>query len=158
MGVALSANSPFWMGQKTGYASYRTMLWSRIPLTGQPQIFDNYEEYTSLIDDLVSTGVIKDPTTIYWDIRLSDKFPTIEFRATDICLTVDEAVTMAGLIRALVWTCYQEVVNNTPSIPVRPELLKTAHWYAARYGLTASLIDVRKAILGDRYNYEAIEI
>lgn len=140
--LALSANSPFWMGRETGYASYRTTMWSRIPLTGQPQIFADYTEYKTLIDDLMSTGAIKDPTTIYWDIRLSDKFPTIEFRATDICLTVDEAVTMAGLIRALVWTCYQEVLNDIPLNAVRPELLQTAHWYAARYGLTANLLDV----------------
>ena len=140
--LALSANSPFWMGRETGYASYRTTMWSRLPLTGQPQIFADYEEYQTLIDDLIATGAIEDPTTIYWDIRLSDKFPTIEFRATDICLTVDEAVTMAGLIRALVWTCYQEVVNDIPLNAIRPELLQTAHWYAARYGLTADLIDV----------------
>lgn len=140
--LALSANSPFWMGRETGYASYRTTMWSRIPLTGHPQIFTNYEEYETLINDLIATGVIKDPTTIYWDIRLSDKFPTIEFRATDICLTVEEAITMAGLIRALVWTAYQEVINDVPLNVVRPELLQTAHWYAARYGLTANLIDV----------------
>jgi glutamate---cysteine ligase / carboxylate-amine ligase len=140
--LALSANSPFWMGSKTGYASYRTTMWSRLPLTGQPQIFNSLEEYNALVEDLVATGVIKDPTTIYWDIRISDKFPTIEFRATDICLTVDEAVTIAGLIRALVWTCYQEVLDDVPLNPVRPELLQAAHWYAARYGLTSNLIDV----------------
>jgi glutamate---cysteine ligase / carboxylate-amine ligase len=140
--LALSANSPFWMGRYTGYASYRTTMWSRIPLTGQPQIFNSEEEYTALVKDLVNIGIIKDPTTIYWDIRLSDKFPTIEFRATDICLTVEEAVTIAGLIRALVWTSYQEVINNVPLNAVRPELLQAAHWNAARYGLTKNLIDV----------------
>ncbi|MGL5793246.1 MAG: carboxylate-amine ligase, partial [Waterburya sp.] len=63
-------------------------------------------------------------------------------RVTDICMTVEEAVTITGLIRALVYTCYQEVVNNTPLINVRPELLQAAHWCAARYGLTDNLIDV----------------
>ena len=104
--LALSANSPFWMGRKTGYASYRTVMWSRLPLTGHPQIFNSQEEYNTLVDDLIATGVIKDATTIYWDIRLSDKFPTIEFRATDICMTVDEAVTIAGLIKILFSTHY----------------------------------------------------
>ncbi|VEP12585.1 Putative glutamate--cysteine ligase 2 (fragment) [Hyella patelloides LEGE 07179] len=82
------------------------------------------------------------PTTIYWDIRLSDNFPTIEFRVTDICMSVEEAFTITGLIRALVWTCYQEIVNDVPLVNVRPELLKAAHWNAARYGLTNNLIDV----------------
>ena len=117
-------------------------MWTRLPLTGQPQIFTDYSEYQTLVDSLIATGVIQDPTTIYWDIRLSDKFPTIEFRVTDICMTVEEAIAITGLIRALVWTCYQEVVNEVPLINVRPELLQAASWYAARYGLTDSLIDV----------------
>ncbi len=140
--LALSANSPFWLGRETGYVSYRTQMWTRLPLTGQPQVFTDYQEYQDLVDDLISSGVIDSPTTIYWDIRLSDKFPTIEFRVTDICLSVEEAVTITGLIRALVYTCYQEVVNDDPFIKVRPELLKAAHWSAARYGLTGNLIDL----------------
>ncbi|AFZ35952.1 Carboxylate-amine ligase ybdK [Stanieria cyanosphaera PCC 7437] len=144
--LALSANSPFWLGQATGYASYRTQMWSRLPLSGQPQFFNDYQEYTTLIEELISTGAIKDPTTIYWDIRLSEKFPTIEFRVTDICMTVEEAVTMAGLIRALVYTCYQEVINDESLIAVRPEILKTAHWCAARYGLTEHLVDVLEKV------------
>lgn len=140
--LAISANSPFWLGQPTGYASYRTQMWSRLPLSGQPLIFTDYQEYTALIDDLIATGAIKDPTTIYWDIRLSYKFPTIEFRVTDICMTVEEAIAIAGLIRALAYTCYQEVINEQPFTPVRPELLKTAQWFAARYGLTENLVDV----------------
>lgn len=140
--LALSANSPFWLGRNTGYASYRTEMWTRLPLTGQPQIFTDYSEYQTLVDSLIATGVIQDPTTIYWDIRLSDKFPTIEFRVTDICMTVEEAIAITGLIRALVWTCYQEVVNEVPLVKVRPELLQAASWYAARYGLTGNLIDV----------------
>lgn len=140
--LALSANSPFWLGQETGYASYRTEMWTRLPMTGQPQIFTDYQEYETLVANLISTGAINDPTTIYWDIRLSDKFPTIEFRVTDICMSVEEAVTITGLIRALVWTCYQETINDTPLIKVRPELLQAASWCAARYGLTENLIDV----------------
>ena len=144
--LALSANSPFWLGRETGYVSYRTQMWTRLPLTGQPQVFTDYQEYQDLVDSLISSGVIDSPTTIYWDIRLSDKFPTIEFRVTDICLSVEEAVTITGLIRALVYTCYQEVVNNDPLIEVRPELLKAAHWNAARYGLTGKLIDLENKL------------
>ncbi len=140
--LALSANSPFWLGQVTDYASYRTEMWTRLPMTGAPQIFADEQEYQTLIDDLISAGAIKDPTNIYWDIRISDKFPTIEFRVTDICMTVEEAVTITGLVRALVWTGYQEVINDLPLNRVRPELLQAAQWCAARYGLTDNLIDV----------------
>lgn len=144
--LALSANSPFWLGRETGYVSYRTEMWTRLPLTGQPQVFSDYQEYQDLVNDLVSSGVIEDATTIYWDIRLSDKFPTIEFRVTDICLSVEEAVTITGLIRALVYTCYREEVNGHRMIEVRPEFLKAAHWSAARYGLTGNLIDLESKV------------
>ena len=144
--LALSANSPFWLGRETGYASYRTEMWTRLPMTGSPPIFTDEEEYQTVVNDLITVGAIDDPTNIYWDIRLSDTFPTIEFRVTDVCLTVEEAVTIAGLVRALVWTGYQEVINDLPFPQVRPELLQVAQWYAARYGLTDNLIDVRAKV------------
>ncbi|MGB3534666.1 MAG: carboxylate-amine ligase [Microcoleaceae cyanobacterium] len=140
--LALGANSPFWLGEETGYASYRTELWYRFPLTGPPPAFNNYQDYQELVQSLIQTGVIQDPTTIYWDLRISDKFPTIEFRVTDICLTINEAVMIAGLIRGLVLTCYREIENQQSLVLVHPELLKTAHWNAARYGLESDLIDV----------------
>jgi carboxylate-amine ligase len=140
--IALAANSPFWLGQHTGYASYRTELWNRLPLTGPPLVFKDYEEYDNLVKALIATNVIKDSTNIYWDIRLSDKFPTIEFRVADVCLTIDESVAIAGLIRGLARTCYQEAIEKTPFVAVRHELLMSAHWCAARYGLTENLIDV----------------
>jgi len=140
--LALSANSPFWLGRKTGYASYRTEMWSRLPMTGLPPSFSDESEYQAIIEDLISVGVIQDATNIYWDIRLSENFPTIEFRVTDICMTVEEAVTITGLVRGLVWTGYQEVINDAPINIVRSELSEAAQWCAARYGLTESLIDV----------------
>ena len=144
--LALSANSPFWLGRETGYASYRTEMWTRLPMTGAPQIFSDYQEYEAVVEDLVTVGAIDDPTNIYWDIRLSHKFPTIEFRITDVCMSVEEAVTITGLVRALVWTGYQEAIDNAPLDRVRPELLQVAQWYAARYGLTGNLIDLQRTI------------
>lgn len=144
--LALSANSPFWLGRNTGYMSYRTEMWTRLPMTGTPPVFTNNRDYQTAIDDLITIGAINDPTNIYWDIRLSHKFPTIEFRVTDICLTVEEAVTITGLVRALVWTAYREVINNLPLPQVRPEIVQVAQWYAARYGLTGKLIDVEGKI------------
>lgn len=140
--LAFTANSPFWLGEKTGYASYRTELWYRIPLAGPPPIFENLDEYRAFVEVLVATGAIDDPTKIYWDIRLSEKFPTVEFRIADVCMTIDEAVMLAGLVRGLTRTCYLETINNEPFTPVRTELLRAAHWQAARYGLQENLIDV----------------
>ncbi|ERT06834.1 carboxylate-amine ligase, YbdK family protein [Lyngbya aestuarii BL J] len=140
--IALSANSPFWLGEKTGYMSYRTERWSPFPLVGVPPQFKNYQSYQGFVDKLIQMEVIQDTSTIYWDIRISEHYPTIEFRVSDICLTVDEAVMIAGLIRGLVQTAITEI-NHKFTVPsAHPELLKTAHWYAARYGLKGQLIDV----------------
>ena len=140
--LALSANSPYWLGEDTGYASFRTLMWSRWPTSGQPQYFSSLDEYDALLNALVATGSIEDATKIYWDIRLSERFKTIEFRVTDCCLTIDETVMMVGLIQAVVQTCYEEARRNDPVPMVRPELLRTAHWRAARYGIRHELIDV----------------
>ena len=140
--LALVANSPFWLGEDTGYASYRTEIWNRFPLTGPPELFSDYGEYQALERALIATGVIKDGSKIYWDIRLSAHLPTVEFRVADACLTIDEAVMLTGLVRALVRTCYEQVKKGAASVAVRPELLRAAHWHAARYGLDADLIDV----------------
>ena len=99
--LALAANSPFWLGVDTGYASFRTGIWRRWPMAGTPQFFASRAEYDALVDTLVQTGSISDATIIYWDVRPSARFETLEFRVTDVCLTIDEAVLIAGLSRAL---------------------------------------------------------
>ncbi|MDQ6653831.1 MAG: carboxylate-amine ligase [Acidobacteriota bacterium] len=140
--LALAANSPFWLGVDTGYASFRTGIWRRWPMAGTPQFFASRAEYDALVDTLVQTGSISDATKIYWDVRPSARFETLEFRVTDVCLTIDEAVLIAGLSRALARTCYDQAIKNEPALDVRPELLRAAKWRAARYGLEAELIDV----------------
>jgi carboxylate-amine ligase len=142
--LALAANSPFWLGRDTGYASYRTEIWRRWPMAGTPHVFGSRLEYERLVEALVATGSVADATKIYWDVRPSARFETLEFRVTDVCLTVDEAVMIAGLIRALARTCHGQVMREEPLAPVRPELLRAAKWRAARYGLDAELIDVEK--------------
>lgn len=139
--LALSANSPFWCGADSGYASFRTELWSRWPMAGQPAVFQSRAEYDELIRALVQCGAIEDTTRIYWDIRLPERVPTIEFRVTDVCGTVDEAVMIAGLVRGLTRTCWEEARQGRDFRQVRPEILKAAHWRAARYGLFGELID-----------------
>ncbi|MEH2067720.1 MAG: carboxylate-amine ligase [Nostoc sp.] len=140
--LALAASSPFWLGTDTGYASYRTEIWSQWPLSGVPLVFESFEEYEALVEALVATKTVEEATKIYWDVRLSERFPTIEFRLTDVCQTVDEAVMIAGLVRALVRTCYQQALNNEPFVNVRHELVRAAQWRAARYGLDDDLIDL----------------
>ncbi len=140
--LALSANSPFWLGDDTGYASFRTQVWGRLPTAGQPAPFESLAEYDALVKVLVATGTVVEPTKIYWDIRLSENQPTIEFRVMDMCSRVDEAVMMAGLARALVRTCHEQAVREEPYPKTRPELLRAAHWLASRYGLDAKLADV----------------
>lgn len=139
--LALGANSPFWVGEDTGYASFRAELWSRWPTAGQPHLFASRAEYDALVRDLVAVGIIEDPTKIYWDIRIPDRVPTVEFRVSDVCLSIDEAVMMAGLTRGVARTCYEQVQRDEPYCRARPELLRAAHWQAARYGLSGELID-----------------
>jgi len=146
--LALSANSPFWLGSDTGYASYRTQVWVRWPMAGIPEHFASREEYDDVVGTLLATGAIDDPARLYWDVRLSATFPTVELRVTDVCLTVDDAVMVAGLCRALARTCHGHAERAEPEVRPRHELLRAAKWRAARYGLGADLIDVvgRRAV------------
>ena len=142
--LALTANSPFWHGRDTGYHSYRMELWCRMPTAGPPPHFRNYSDYQAFIQQLIDTDITDDATKIYWDIRLSERFPTVEFRVADVCGTVDEAVMFAGIVRALAQTCYQDFQTNKPYPDIRSELLKAAMWQAARYGTQGELIDFTK--------------
>jgi glutamate---cysteine ligase / carboxylate-amine ligase len=139
--LALSANSPFWLGDDTGYASYRTLIWARWPMAGPPPHFSSSIEYDELLQMLIQAGTIPDASHIYWDIRLSDRYPTIEFRVTDVCMTVDETVMLAGLVRALAQTCAEQADKHLPYNQAPNELLRAAHWHAARYGFENHLID-----------------
>jgi carboxylate-amine ligase len=141
--LALAANSPFWLGVDTGYASFRTAMWRRWPMTGTPQVFASRADYDQLVADLVATKSISDATKIYWDVRPSARFETVEFRITDVCLTVGEAVMIAGLSRALARTCAAEALRGDEFRDVRPEILRAAKWRAARFGLEEELVDVR---------------
>lgn len=140
--LALAANSPFWAGADTGYASYRTQVWRRWPTAGTPEVFEDRAEYDRLVETLITTGSIDAPGRIYWDVRPSARFSTIEFRVTDVCLSVDEAVMVAGLIRGLARACSLDALAGTQLPRPRAELLRVASWRAARYGVEADLVDV----------------
>lgn len=140
--VALSANSPYWMGHDSGYASFRTQVFHRWPTAGIPEHFEDRAAYERVVTDLAATEAIDAPARLYWDVRPSARYPTLEFRACDVLITVDEAVVVAAVIRALVETFHGEAVAERPYEPPRPELLRAALWRASRFGLAADLIDV----------------
>jgi len=145
--LALSANSPFWAGRDTGYSSYRTIVFRRWPTSGMPESFSGNDEYERVVATLVQAGALEDATHLYWDVRPSARFPTLEVRIADVCLTVPEAVTMAGLIAAMAATAELDLAPSRPGADTRHELLEAAVWRAARYGLTGQLIDVTDSVL-----------
>jgi carboxylate-amine ligase len=140
--VALAANSPFWMAADTGYASFRTEVWRRWPTAGTPDPFADRAAYDRLVDDLLATGSIDEPARLYFDVRPSARYPTLEFRVTDVCLDVEEAVMVAALIRALCRACARDAAEGRPEPDLRAELVRVATWRAARHGLDADLLDL----------------
>ncbi|TWU51262.1 carboxylate-amine ligase [Rubripirellula reticaptiva] len=138
---ALSANSPFWDGEDTGYASYRRELWAQWPMAGPPPHFDSLEDYEACVDDLIRCGAIEDESFIYWDIRLPTKVPTIEFRGADVMLSLEETVGYTGLVRAIVMQATKEVEANQINKPIRANVLTYATWHAARYGVSKDMVD-----------------
>jgi carboxylate-amine ligase len=145
--LAMSASSPCFQGEDTGYASYRTVVVSRWPTVGPPPDFASAEEYDRTVATLVHSGVISDAGMIYFDARLSARYPTIEIRVADACPSVDDAVLIAALARALVVTAARADATSGDhrrdvDVPASPQVLsRAATWRAARSGLDGQLID-----------------
>jgi carboxylate-amine ligase len=141
--TALTANSPFWQGTDTGYASYRSRAWQRWPSAGPNEVFPDAAAYHRLVDDVLATGTVLDSGMLYFDARLSEKWPTVEVRTADVALRVEDAVTLAGVVRGLVETAAREARDGTPPPAVRTELLRVGAWRAGRSGLSGDLVDPR---------------
>ncbi|AUG75599.1 carboxylate--amine ligase [Kitasatospora sp. MMS16-BH015] len=139
--TALSANSPLWYGSDTGYASWRTVVFGRWPVSGIPPQFADAADYDRRIEHLLEAQLIRDRGQVYWQARLSARFPTIEVRCMDVQLRADEAVLLAGLTRALVVTLLREHAAGTAAPDRTPESLQAAQWHAARHGLADLLHD-----------------
>ncbi|MEU6810115.1 glutamate--cysteine ligase [Streptomyces sp. NPDC046831] len=139
--TAMAANSPLWDGQDTGFASWRTIVFGRWPVSGLPPHFADAADYERRIQRLLSTGVIGDRGQLYWQARLSERYPTLEVRCLDVQLRSDEAVMFTGLVRALVDTALRELTAGVPLTVPDPELLQIAMWQAARHGLSEDLVD-----------------
>jgi carboxylate-amine ligase len=139
--LAISANSPFYQGSDTGYASYRRMVWDRWPSSGPTAPFAGIEEYEAAVATLVDSGVLLDEGMVYFDARLSARYPTVEVRVADVCATTQDAVLVAGLSRALV-DAAAGAAGDAHRWPVaRTEMLRGAAWRAARSGMTGDLVD-----------------
>jgi carboxylate-amine ligase len=138
--VALTASSPFWEGTDTGYASYRTMWFDRWPTAGMPGRLDTWAGFEAVVDSMVATGAIDDATHLYWDVRPSCRYPTLEFRCADVCPSVEDAVLHAALARSLCRTLIDEANRGSAAPDVRPEVLRVARWRAARHGLAEQLV------------------
>ena len=102
--LALSANSPFWQGLDSSYASFRYQVWGRWPSSGPTEPFGTAEAYRETVQQMVGTGTLLDTGMVYFNARLSERYPTIEIRIADVCLRADDAVLIAALARALVET------------------------------------------------------
>ena len=139
--LAVSANSPYWQGADTGYASYRSQVWARWPTAGPTEAFGSVEAYDQTVRALIHSGGALDRAATYFDARLSVVHPTVEIRVADVCLEVDDVLLVAALSRALVDWAAAEWAAGTPVPPVRTELLRAATWRAARFGLSEELVD-----------------
>ncbi|MGW1952803.1 carboxylate-amine ligase [Streptomyces sp. NPDC001920] len=139
--TAMSANSPLWDGHDTGFASWRTVISSRWPVSGIPPSFRDAEDYRRRVRGLLDAGLIADTGQLYWQARLSAAEPVVEVRCMDVQLGVDEAVMLAGSVRALVETALAEADAGAPVRDRPPELLHAALWHAARHGLGDTLVD-----------------
>ncbi|CAM5374975.1 carboxylate-amine ligase [Streptomyces narbonensis] len=138
--LAMSANSPVWDGRDTGFASWRTIVFGRWPVSGPPPHFDGYPDYERRLAALAASGVIADKAQAYWQARLSDRYPTVEVRCLDVQLRADDAVMLAGVVRALVVTAIAEEKAGMALTPCEPEILHAANWHAARHGLNGTLV------------------
>jgi len=144
--LALSTNSPFWLGMDTGLKSYRCKVFDKFPRTNIPDYFPSWGEYTSFIDLLVKTNCIDNAKKIWWDIRPHPTFTTLEFRMCDVPMRVDETIAIAALIQATVAKLYKLYAANQGFRLYRRALIMENKWRAARYGLEGKLIDFGKKV------------
>ncbi|GAA1758865.1 glutamate--cysteine ligase [Kocuria aegyptia] len=138
--LALSANSPFWYGVDTGFASYRYQAWMRWPTAGPSEIFGTVEGYDRHVQDLLVSGVPLDDGMVYFDARLSARFPTVEVRVADVCLDPVHAGVIAALVRALVETAARAWRAGEDPAPVGVAQLRAWSWRAARSGVEGQLV------------------
>lgn len=138
--LALSANSPYADGRDTGYASWRSQLWTRWPSAGQTEPFGDLAGYRAVCRTMLDTGAARDDGMLYFDARLSAGHPTLEVRVCDVCADPGDAVAVAALVPGLVETAVRDESAGRPRPRWRAEELRAAHWRASRYGVSDRLV------------------
>ncbi len=137
---ALAASSPFWAGERTGYASNRALVFQQLPTAGLPWALENWEQFEVYLDDMIRTGVMRDASEVRWDIRPAPKWGTIEVRACDGMSTLPELAAVAALVQVLV-EHFSRLLDAGETLPSLPSWFHRENkWRAARYGLDARLI------------------
>jgi carboxylate-amine ligase len=145
--LMLSTSSPFWQGEDTGLKSYRLAIFHELPRTGLPQRFESFGEFQRTVDVLVKNGVIEDATKIWWDLRPSVRFPTLEMRVTDVCTRIDDALSISALFVCVVRMLYRLRRSNQKWRDYPGFLIEENLWRAQRYGVNDPLFDFGKGKL-----------
>ena len=147
--LALSTSSPFWRGEKTGLMSYRLSVFDELPRTGLPESFDSYSEYQRHLGIMTAAGLIEDASKIWWDVRPSARFPTLEMRIPDVCPRIEDGVCIAALYLCLLRMLYRLKRENQRWRRYSAMLVRENRWRAQRYGVTEGLVDFGKGEIVD---------
>jgi carboxylate-amine ligase len=145
--LALSTSSPFWQGDNTGLKSYRLAVFDEMPRTGTPERFASWGEYRRHVDILVGAGLIGDATKLWWDLRPSDRFPTLEMRITDCCTTLEDTLSIAALFRCLLRMLWRLKRENQRWRLYARMLIDENRWRAQRYGSDQGLVDFGRSAI-----------
>jgi carboxylate-amine ligase len=142
--LALSTSSPFWQGTQTGLKSYRLSVFDELPRTGIPHQFGSWSEYHRTVELLVKAGLIEDATKLWWDLRPSARFPTLEMRITDVFPLVDDGIAIASLYLCILRMLYRLRRQNQRWRHYPPFLVRENRWRAQRYGIEQGMVDFGK--------------
>ena len=142
--LALSTSSPFWRGEDTGLKSYRLSIFNELPRTGLPENFASYQEYSRHVEVLEMANLIEDATMIWWDVRPSVKFPTLEMRITDVCTRLEHTAAIAALYVCILRMLFRLRRSNQRWRQYARMLIEENRWRAQRYGMDGGLVDFGK--------------
>jgi carboxylate-amine ligase len=145
--LALSCSSPFWCGRDTGLKSYRLTIFDALPRTGLPERFASWAEYKRHVDILCNAGLIEDSSRIWWDLRPSNRYPTLETRVMDVCTRVDDAIALAAMLVCLLRMLYRLRTRNQRWRIYTPMLIRENRWRAMRYSFDEGLIDLARGLV-----------
>ncbi|HEU4625670.1 MAG TPA: carboxylate-amine ligase [Steroidobacteraceae bacterium] len=147
--LALSCSSPFWEGEQTGLKSFRSTVYNALPRTGLPERFESYGEFRRHLDTLIRNGLIEDTTKIWWDLRPSSRYPTLETRIMDVCTSIEDSLCLAALTVSLVRMLFRLRRANQSWRRYPNLLIAENRWRAMRYSFDAKLLDMAKGELVD---------